>query len=114
MLKLTILQQMLVVAVALSVITCAFVQKTKKVFKGTNFLCLYSFFINMILGVFFCITFTTIPFPESLWVGLFSFIGADTIYKTLEGKLKSYTSLVEKKEVLSVPQENLIKTGSDK
>ena len=68
----------------------------------------------MILGVLFCITFTSIPFPESLWVGLFSFIGADTIYKTLEGKLKSYTSLVKTEENILVPKENLIKTGSEK
>ncbi len=33
MLKLTILQQMLVVSIALSTITCALVQKTKKMFK---------------------------------------------------------------------------------
>ena len=114
MLKLTILQQMLVVAIALSIITCAFVQKTKNAFKNANILSIYSFFVNMVLGILFCITFTSIPFPESLWVGLFSFIGADTIYKSLEGKLKSYSSLVETKNVISVPKENLIKTGSEK
>ena len=114
MLKLTILQQMLVVSIALSVITCALVQKTKQAFKNPNLLSIYSFLVNMVLGVLFCKTFTSVPFPESLWVGLFSFIGADTIYKTLEGKLKSYSTLVEKSDMLSVPKKNLIKTGSEK
>ncbi len=32
----------------------------------------------------------------SLWVGFFSYIGADTLYKSLEGKLASYTALTNK------------------
>ena len=34
MLDLNLLQQMLVVAIALSAVTCAFIQKTKKCFSG--------------------------------------------------------------------------------
>ncbi len=112
MLKLTLLQQMLVVSIALSTITCAFVQKTKRKFKCSDCLCIYSFIVNMICGILFCLSFTTIEFPESLWVGFFSFIGADTIYKSLEGKLASYSSLVRKGDVV-IPKENIIKTGSD-
>jgi len=107
MLKLTILQQMLVVSIALSTITCALVQKTKRCFKYSSCLCLYSFVVNLLLGVLFCITFTSITFPESLWVGFFSFIGADTIYKSLEGKLKSYRDLTSNENV-TVSKENVI------
>lgn len=107
MLKLTILQQMLVVSIALSTITCALVQKTKRCLKCSSCLCLYSFAINLVLGVLFCITFTSITFPESLWVGFFSFIGADTIYKSLEGKLKSYRDLTNSENV-TVSKENVI------
>ncbi len=113
MLKLTLLQQLLVVSIALSTITCAFVQKTKKHFKCSDCLCIYSLFVNMVFGVLFCISFTTVTFPASLWVGFFSFIGADTLYKSLEGKLASYSSLI-KKQLIEVPKENLIKTGSEK
>ncbi len=112
MLKLTLLQQMLVVAIALSTITCAFVQKTKKHFKCSNCLCIYSFFVNMICGVLFCFSFTTVAFPESLWVGFFSFIGADTIYKSLEGKLASYSDLVSS-NTITISKDNIIETRND-
>ena len=42
-------------------------------------------------------TFASIDYVKSLWVGLFSFIGADTIYRNLEGKLSSYSDLVVRK-----------------
>ncbi len=113
MLKLTLLQQMLVVSIALSTITCAFIQKTKRKFKCSNCLWIYSLIVNMVCGFLFCITFTTIQFPESLWVGFFSFIEADTIYKSLEGKLAPHSSLVTADEI-RVPKENLIRTRSEK
>ena len=46
-------------------------------------------------------------------IGFFSFIGADTIYKSLEGKLASYSSLVSK-DSIAVPKENLIDTKGEK
>ncbi len=113
MLKLSLLQQMLVVSIAMSTITCAFIQKTKKYFKCSNCLSIYSLIVNMVFGLVFCITFTNINFPESLWVGLFSFIGADTIYKSLEGKIASYRDIINK-NVIEVAKENLIETGSGK
>lgn len=110
MLNLDYLQESLVIAVALSTITCAFVQKTKACFKCSKYLCLYSFLVNLIIGIVFCYTFTKITFPTSLWIGLFSFIGADTIYKSLEGKLSSYTDIISRKKV-SIPSENIINKG---
>lgn len=112
MLKLEYLKQVLVVAIALSTITCIFIQKTKKHFKKSKFITLYSLIVNMLIGYFFCMTFTDICFPISLWVGLFSFLGADTIFKALEGKLASYTDIVSN-QFISVKKENLIET-SDK
>lgn len=107
MLKLEYLKQLLITAMALSVITCAFIQKTKCHFKGSKYLTLYSFLVNMLVGIIFCMTFTDISFPTSLWIGLFSFLGADTLYKSLEGKLSSYKDIVSKKKV-TIPIENII------
>ena len=84
MLKIELLKELLVIAIALSTVTCSFVQKTKRLFKCSNCLCHYSFLVNMLFSIFFCITFTTVDFPNSLWIGMFSFLGADTIYKTLD------------------------------
>lgn len=107
MLNLEYLQKMLVIAIALSTITCTFIQKTKKLFNSSKYIAPYSFIVNLSIGVIFCITFTDITFPRSLWVGLFSFLGADTIYKSLEGKITPHKELVTKKKV-SIPTENII------
>lgn len=107
MLKLSYLQQLLVTSIALSTITCAFIQKTKGSFKTSKYLSLYSFIINLLFGIIFCQTFTDITFPTSLWIGLFSFIGADTIYKSLEGKLARHTDLLNQKTI-TINRENII------
>ncbi len=98
MLKLNLLQELLITSVALSAVTCAFVQKTKKFFKSSKYLMFYNLLVNMIVGLIFCKSFSSVKFPESLWVGLFSFLGADTIYKTLEGKLCSFDDLRNNKD----------------
>lgn len=107
MLKITLLQKLLVISIIMSTITCAFIQKTKKYFKKSRHITIYSLFVNMLFGIVFCITFTDIKFPESLWVGLFTFVGADTIYKSLEGKLASYKDLI-RNDTIEVKKENLI------
>ena len=84
MLNLEYLQQSLIIAIALSTIKCAFIQKTKCCFNSSKYLALYSILVNIFVGIVFCMTFTSIDFPNSLWIGMFSFLGADTIYKTLE------------------------------
>lgn len=107
MLKIEYLEELLVIAMALSVITCSIVQKTKGHFPTNKFLALYSLLLNILIGIIFCITFTDITFPTSLWVGLFSFLGADTIYKSLEGKLLSYSDIVSRNKI-SISKENII------
>ena len=101
------LKQLLLISVALSTITCTIIQKTKRLLKKSIYIVYYSFFINMIVGILFCMTFTSISLPNSLWIGLFSFLGADSIYKSLEGKLSSYTELMEEKKIY-IKEENII------
>lgn len=98
MLNWELLQQLLIIAMALGVITCAFIQKTKGMFESSKWIGLYSFLVNMILGIVFCLSFTSVNIVNSLWVGVFSFLWADTLYKTLEGKLKPYSEIVTKQE----------------
>lgn len=96
MLKIEYLQELLIISIALSAITCTFIQKTKILFKTSKYLMLYGFIINVLFGILFCKSFTTLKFPNSLWIGLFSFIGADSIYKTLEGKILSHREMTNK------------------
>lgn len=91
-----LLKKLLIIAMGSSVVNCAFIQKTKtKIPK--KMLMLYTLIVNMVFGILFALTFTDTNIFEAAWVGLFSFIGADTIYKSLEGKLQSYTDLVTPK-----------------
>ena len=101
------LKTTLIISIALSSITCTFIQKTKGFFKSSDYITVYSFVVNMIISLLFCKTFTDISIPNSLWIGLFSFLGADSIYKSLEGKISSYTDIVTKKGI-TISEENII------
>lgn len=102
MLNWSLLQNLLIIAIACSSITLIFIQKTKKFCRNSKCITTYSLFINLILGFFFSQTFSDINYINSIWVGLFSFLGADTIYRNLEGKLASYTDLTGKKNDSSI------------
>lgn len=101
------LQELLVIAVVLSTITCAIIQKTKFIFKSSKFIIIYSFIINIVTGIIFCSTFTDIDLPTSLWIGVFSFLGADSIYKSLEGKISSYSDILNRKNI-TISKDNII------
>lgn len=93
MLDWTVLEQILIISSLNGTICVAFIQKIKKFFKCSRCIPIYSFAINMVIAILFCISFTKINFITSLWVGLFSYVGADTLYKSLEEKLNSYSDL---------------------
>ena len=93
MLDIEIIQEILIVSIILSTISCTFIQKTKVLLKSNKYIIIYSLLVNIILGIVFCYSFTTITFPKSIWIGLFSFVGADTIYKSLEGKIQRYRDI---------------------
>lgn len=90
-----LLKQILIIAMSSSVIVTSLVQKIKESCLKTSDLCIFiSFTSSMIIGTLFAISFSNITFEYSLWVGLFTFIGADTLYKTFEEKIfKSFSTL---------------------
>ncbi len=102
-----LLRNLLIIAIMLAVVTTAFVQKTKVLFKTSNFIELYSFVVNVAFSVAFCLSFTDVSIINSLWVGLFAFLGADTLYKTFEGKLQSFSDMIKPKEELKEPEVEL-------
>ena len=97
MFKIYYLKELLLASITLSIITCSFIQRTKILLTNSKLIIIYSFIVNIIVGILFSLSFTDISFPNSLWIGLFSFLGADSIYKSLEGKITSYTNLRNKK-----------------
>ena len=94
---------LLIIAGASSAVSCAFIQKTKAQINK-KLLVVYSIVVNILIGIPFTLTFTDYGLYEAVWVGLFSFIGADTIYKALEGKLQTHSELIGKK-VEVIPRE---------
>ena len=102
-----LLTELLIIAMTCSAITCAFIQKTKaKISK--KWLTSYTLLVNLIFGICFTLTFTNSTILHGLWVGIFSFLGADALYQTLDGKIKSYSDLVPKKEeVVEIPRSDI-------
>ena len=91
-----LLKNVLIIAIGSSIITTALVQKIKEGFgfKSSKKIILVSFGVSMIIGTLFSLSFTELTIINSLWVGLISFIGADTIYKAFEDKIfKSFGKL---------------------
>jgi len=107
MLNIDFLKTTLIISIVLSSITCTLVQKTKGLFKSSEYITIYSLLVNLVTSIIFCMSFTNIDFPNSLWIGLFSFVGADSIYKTLEGKISSYSDIVNSKKI-TIEEDNII------
>ena len=99
MLNVDLVKNLLIIAMVVSTITVIFIQKTKRFLPSSKIIPLYGLFINIICGYLFCNTFANnVTTIESIWVGLFSFLGADTIYITLDGKLAAYSQITDNKD----------------
>ena len=111
MLNLELIKNLLIISVASSVITTTLVQKIKESFnfKKSSCIIIVSFVVSMIFGTLFALTFSDAELKESLWVGLFSFVGSDTLYKTFEDKIfKSFANIIDDKKNV-VNEKNIIK-----
>ena len=97
-----LIKMLLVISCASSILSTAFVQKMKtaSIIKCNSCLLYISFFISILFGVVFTLSFTKYNVIESLWVGLFSFLGADSLYKAFEDKIfSSYSKLQNVTEI---------------
>lgn len=100
--NLDLIKNVLIVAIASSIISTALVQKIKEGFKFKNSkkIIIVSFAISMLIGTLFSLSFTELNVKNALWVGLVSFIGADTIYRAFEDKIfKSFSELDDRKTI---------------
>lgn len=87
MLNFTLIRNVLIIALASSIISTSLIQRIKEGTRSKKHILLTSFIISIIIGVAFTISFSDIPLKYSIWVGLISFIGADAIYKAFEDKI---------------------------
>lgn len=111
MLNIELIKNVLIIAMASSIITTAFVQKIKEAieFKKSSRLVIVSFIVSMVVGTLFALTYGNVDLVNSLWIGFFSFIGADAIYKAFEDKMFKPFSEIYEKEKTEIPKENIIK-----
>lgn len=107
MLNFELIKNVLIVGIGAGIITTALVQKIKEGLKTKKYLVLISFIVSMIIGTLFAKYFSDLSIIYCLWAGLFSFIGADVLYKTFEDKI--FTPFSKMQEVIEVPKENEIK-----
>ena len=111
MLNLELIKNLLIISVASSVITTALVQKIKEsfAFKKSSVIIIVSCWVPRIFGTLFALTFSDAKLQESLWVGLFSFVGADPLYTAFEDKIfNSFANIVDDKKNV-VNEKNIIK-----
>ena len=102
MLNLELIRNLLIFSVASRMIISKLVLTIKESFnlEYSSFIIIVSFIVSMIFGTLFTLTFSDVGLKESLWVGLFSFVGADTLYKTFEDKIfKSFSNIVNNKKM---------------
>lgn len=106
----TKLLDVLVVSVTFSVILMAMIQKFKtlKFIKSSSLIWFLNLIFSFLIGIPFAYTFYNLSLTDSIWTGLFSFIGAPSIYTALKNqKIISYKPK-SISDVVSVPKQNEI------
>lgn len=107
--NLDLIIQILESSILVSCFTTAIVQKTKGIVPKKNLVGAYSFLVNVLIGTLFMLSFSDSNLYNALWVGVLSFVGADSIYRALEEKgiVKKYND-IKTSTTIEVPKENII------
>lgn len=103
---------LLMIATTFSIILMALIQKLKTLdlMKNNNHVMIANFILSF-LGALFGMCFYNLNIIDGLWVSLFSFIGAPSLYQLLKKQnVINYTpkSLDECKGCITIKQENII------
>lgn len=82
-----LLKQILIVGISASIFSTAIIQKVKEQLKSKKWLFFISLIISIGIGIFFTLTFTKLNLIGAIWVGITTYVGADTIYLAFEDKI---------------------------
>lgn len=82
-----LIKEILMVAIAASIISTATIQKIKEALTNKKWLYLVGIAVSLVVGVTFSLSFTELNFVNSIWVGVVTWIGADACYKAFENKI---------------------------
>lgn len=99
--------KLLLIAMMSSLISTLTVQKIKERLKNKKWLYFASVFISISLGILFAIYFPKVSIFDALWVGLFTWIGADNLYKAFEDKIFTKFSDIVKKDDTKIKEDTI-------
>ena len=107
----TLFLDVLSVSVIFSMILMVFIQKLKamSLIKKPWQICIINFFFSFGVGVPFAIQFYNFDKIYSVWVGVFSFIGAPAIYETLKNQTLIKYKPSSLNDYVEIKSENVIK-----
>ncbi len=111
------LLQLLMIGITFSIFSMALVQKIKMLpfFNKDYKIWLLNLVVSFALGIPFTLYFYQENIWASLWVSLFGFIGASTLYEALKSqnlityKPKSSPNTNEKEDTITIPRSHQIK-----
>lgn len=96
-----LVKQIIIVAIASSIISTAIVQKVKEQLKSKKWLFFVGLVVSIGIGIVFALSFSELSLLSSAWVGIVSWIGADAIYKAFEDKIfKSFSNIDNAKTIV--------------
>ena len=95
------------VAIGVSVLSTPTIQKIKTMLKNKKYLNLIAFLTSMILGELFTISFTDLGWKYGIWVGFFTWLGAEAIYNSFENKLFTPFSEMNKDDEIIIDRDDV-------
>lgn len=101
----------LMISVTFSIILMALIQKFKdlKIIKKDWQIWVIDFLFSFLIGIPFSLTFYNLELYLAIWVGIFGFIGAPTIYETLKNQNIINYKPKSLDETIEISKENEIK-----
>lgn len=100
--ELELIKQLLLIAIGASIISTATIQKIKEQLSNKKWLYFTSLIVSMAIGILFAICFSEVSIISSVWVGLFTWIGADSLYKAFEDKIFTKFSDIVKEKTIDI------------
>lgn len=107
----SLLLELLGISIAFSVILMAVIQKFKSFscIKKSCHVMILNFILSFAIGIPFSISFYDVTWINGIWVGLFSFVGASTIYTGLKKQNIINYKPDSINDNIKIPKENEIK-----
>lgn len=103
-----LIKQIVVVAMASSIISTAAIQKVKGILKNKTLLYVLALAISVVLGTLFALSFSNLDIKNALWVGLITWVGADAIYQAFEDKIFTSFSDMNSTNEIDIDRDDLV------